>query len=48
MAAIFILSGIGKAGAFAATQAYMQAFARAGAPGLSVDQFLATRNGARV
>ena len=119
MAAIFILSGIGKAGAFEATQAYMQAFdlpgflllptivfeigaglgilvgfqtrlfavllagfslvtalifhadfndqlqqmmflknvamaggflllAKVGAPGLSADQFLATRNGARV
>jgi putative oxidoreductase len=30
MAAIFILSGIGKAGAFAGTQAYMEAF---GLPG---------------
>jgi putative oxidoreductase len=118
MAAIFILSGIGKIGAFEATQAYMQAYhlpgflliptivfeigaglgilvgfqtrlfavllagfslvtafifhadfsdqmqqimflknvamaggflllAKAGAPGLSADQFLATRNGAR-
>ena len=119
MAAIFILSGIGKAGAFEGTQAYMEAFglpgflliptivfeigaglgilvgfqtrlfavllagfslvtalifhadfndqlqqmmflknvamaggflllAKVGAPGLSADQFLATRNGARV
>jgi uncharacterized membrane protein YphA (DoxX/SURF4 family) len=55
MAAIFIPSGIGKLSAFEGTQAYMEAFglpgllilARAGAPGLSVDQFLATRYGAR-
>ena len=65
MAIIFILSGVGKIGAFEATQGYMEAFglpgiflaptilfevsagllllAKDGAPGFSVDQFLALR-----